>query len=288
MATKGRNFGRTAAAPQDPTKVPPGIDSSTYFAPQIPDEIKELVPIFHRLTSTTLLHETLQHIINHLNGNELTDEQFLSLQRQSLKLESTEPPIDYGIFFTGLYSLIRIAIRYKIKNEIIRNDLIKMNVPSAVVDDIIRAIRASRFDIERAALVHRIRFPRLEKLRWRVDVIISSGSLSRVLRPTILMQMVLSNKIIKTFEVSVDQFSQLRVGVAKVRFSPFPPPLTHSLFIFVSPHSLSLPSSLWSSRSPSPLSLSPLSIRPSGVIRYANSRKTPHHAHRQRIRETRS
>jgi hypothetical protein len=229
MATKGRNFGRTAAAPQDPTKVPPGIDSSTYFAPQIPDEVKEVVPIFHRLTSTELLRETLQHIINHLNGNQLTDDQFLSLQRQSLKLENssgTETAFDYGLFFTGLYSIIRLAIRYKIKNDTIRTDLNKMNVPSAVVDDIVRAIRSSRFDIERAALAHRIRFPRLEKLRWRVDVIISSGSLSRVLRPTILMQMVLSNKIIKTFEVSIDQFSQLRVGVAKVRIL-----LSHLLFL---------------------------------------------------------
>jgi hypothetical protein len=31
------------------------------------------------------------------------------------------------------------------------------------------------------------------------------------------LQIVLSNRVIKTFEVSVEQFNQLRFGVAKVR-----------------------------------------------------------------------
>jgi hypothetical protein len=32
-----------------------------------------------------------------------------------------------------------------------------------------------------------------------------------------VLQMILSNRVIKTFEVSVEQFNQLRFGVAKVR-----------------------------------------------------------------------
>lgn len=66
------------------------------------------------------------------------------------------------------------------------------------------------------ALAARIRCPRLERLRWRVDVVISTGSLSRVMRPTLLFQMVLSSGAIKSFQVSVEQFHQLRFGVAKV------------------------------------------------------------------------
>lgn len=214
MATKGRNFGKVAAAPQDPTKVPSSVDTSTYFTPSIPQEVKDLVPLLHLTTiPSNILHETLSILINYLKGNEIIEEQYLLLQRMFIKAEEGG---DYSVYFTGLYTIIKTAIQYKIKNDIIRNDLLKMNVPSHVIDDIIRVIRISRFDIERAALSHRIRFPRLEKLRWRVDVIISSGSLNRVLRPTILMQMILSNKVIKTFEVSIEQFSQLRLGVAKV------------------------------------------------------------------------
>lgn len=217
MSTKGRNFGRNNAPPQDPTKVPLGIDNQTYFTPQIPEEIKEIVPILHRLTSD-ILNEILQSIILYLKGNQITDEQFIILTKLSNKIEGG---FDVSLIYTGLYLIINIAIRQKIKNIIIKNDLLKMNLPSNVIDDIIRYIRISRFDIENSALQYRIRLPRLEKLRWRVDVIISSGSLSRVLRPTILMQMILSNKVIKTFEVSTEQFSQLRLGVAKVNFFLF-------------------------------------------------------------------
>lgn len=49
-----------------------------------------------------------------------------------------------------------------------------------------------------------------------MDVAISSSSLLRVFRPCILMQVALSDGRIKTFDVPVDQFHQLRYNVAKV------------------------------------------------------------------------
>ena len=79
-----------------------------------------------------------------------------------------------------------------------------------------KVILASKSKLQKTLVDKRIRFPRLQKLRWRIDVTISSGSLSRVMRPSILMEMCLSNGSIRTFEVSIDQFNQLRHGVAKV------------------------------------------------------------------------
>mmetsp|Transcript_3669 Transcript_3669/g.7591 ORF Transcript_3669/g.7591 Transcript_3669/m.7591 type:complete len:116 (+) Transcript_3669:317-664(+) len=58
-------------------------------------------------------------------------------------------------------------------------------------------------------------FPQLDRLRWRVDVTISSNHLARVLQPSILMEMTLSDGSIKTFEVSVEQFHALRHAVAR-------------------------------------------------------------------------
>ena len=42
------------------------------------------------------------------------------------------------------------------------------------------------------------------------------GLLSRVMRPNLLLQMVLSDGRIKIFEVSMEQYNQLRYSVAKV------------------------------------------------------------------------
>jgi len=62
----------------------------------------------------------------------------------------------------------------------------------------------------------RVRLPQLETFRWRVDVTISNSSLHRVLEPSILMEMTLSDGSIKTFEVAVSQFHELRYSVAYV------------------------------------------------------------------------
>lgn len=56
----------------------------------------------------------------------------------------------------------------------------------------------------------------MTNLRWRVDITISSSMMTRVFKPVILMQMELSNGAMKTFEVPLQQFHQLRLAVATV------------------------------------------------------------------------
>ena len=51
---------------------------------------------------------------------------------------------------------------------------------------------------------------------WRVDVTICNGSLAKIMRPSVMMQLVLGDGRIHTFEVSLEQLNQLRYGVAKL------------------------------------------------------------------------
>mmetsp|Transcript_19442 Transcript_19442/g.23257 ORF Transcript_19442/g.23257 Transcript_19442/m.23257 type:complete len:115 (+) Transcript_19442:229-573(+) len=57
--------------------------------------------------------------------------------------------------------------------------------------------------------------PHLEDLRWRVEVTLSSSTVSRVLRPTVLMRMKLSDGRIHLVELPVDKFHELRHAVAR-------------------------------------------------------------------------
>ena len=57
--------------------------------------------------------------------------------------------------------------------------------------------------------------PTLDKLRWRLDVCISSSSLHRVLRPQLTMQTTLSDGSVRAFHVSRQRFNELRYTVAK-------------------------------------------------------------------------
>jgi hypothetical protein len=55
-------------------------------------------------------------------------------------------------------------------------------------------------------------------VRWRVSVCISSAACSRILRPFVLLEITLSNGTIRTMEMSIDKFNELRFSVAQVCF----------------------------------------------------------------------
>jgi hypothetical protein len=201
------------AAPVDPTRVPAGVDVSTFFNPSIADEVKAAVPVFHAL-SADIIRAGLELIRKYFINGSISDEEFIEMQNKTKQSGS-----NFGVMLTGLYSIIRMAVYAKTPLTKINTDLKAMNVPPAVADDITRVVNALRATIERNAISSVRRAPgftHLSKLRWRIDVSISSGSLSRVMRPSILMQLYLTNGSVKTFEISVEQFNQLRYSVAKV------------------------------------------------------------------------
>jgi len=192
----------------DPQKVPQGIDASTYFAPLIADEIKLSMTLFH-----TYPQETIKSLIMKMFQYLVVPDDF-SVDRDEF---GPDAKIDeLNLLMSSIYIIIRTAVRNKIKISVVKNDLTEMNLPKQYVDDVTQGISKLRLKIESATVQDRIHFPKLEKLKWRIDVVISSGVLSRVLRPNILMQMVLQDGSIRTFEVSVEQFNQLRYNVAKV------------------------------------------------------------------------
>jgi hypothetical protein len=52
-------------------------------------------------------------------------------------------------------------------------------------------------------------------MRWRIDVTISSSSLNRVMRPSILMELTLNDGSVELFDVPLEEFHKLRYFCAK-------------------------------------------------------------------------
>ena len=99
-----------------------------------------------------------------------------------------------GMLVSGLKSIIRFALKSKVPVDVILTDLKRMNVPDTLALEF-----AKKFGIHRKSLESQIyreksltRFSKLTNLRWRVDIIISSGSLTRVMRPTVMLQVIIS------------------------------------------------------------------------------------------------
>lgn len=172
---------RKGKGQQDPTQCPTGIDTSTYFSPVIMEEIKSIVPLLHSTPLETVqcfIRAIFHYILSHAIVSELNEEVY----------EKGLPSTQVNQIISGLYLIVQIALRNKVKLSVIKTDLLKMNIPSEVVEEITKEITAARIPYEVGAAQHRVQFFKLEKVRWRIDVVISSGSLSRVMRPNILMQ----------------------------------------------------------------------------------------------------
>lgn len=98
-----------------------------------------------------------------------------------------------------------------------REQCLAAHFPSTLVDPLCVALSgASRAELEAAAEQTGPRLPRLEGLRWRLDVQLASSAVARVLRPQILMEFTLSDGRVHTLAVSPEEFHALRYGTARV------------------------------------------------------------------------
>ncbi|MBN3300061.1 COMD5 protein, partial [Amia calva] len=120
----------------------------------------------------------------------------------------------------GMYALLREALRLpasSLKQEVFKEDLRDLRISEEFIVDFASVVFGNRRTaLEAAAARQGPRLPGIEDFRWRVDVAISTSSLSRALQPSILMQMKLTNGIPHRFEVPVSKFQELRYNVALI------------------------------------------------------------------------
>lgn len=122
---------------------------------------------------------------------------------------------DINCILTAICLIIRSILRNKIKLSDVRRELTRLDFDDSVIEIIISGFLECRHILEQSVITKRVQFPRLEKLRWRVDVTISCSALQRVMRPNILFQTIFKDGSVKMFEVSIEQFNQLRYSAAK-------------------------------------------------------------------------
>lgn len=180
LATGGRSKSTAVA---DPKSFPSNlVEATTFFAGPVPNEIKSSIELFH---STPV--ETIENLIAIATKYIMADSSRFNLDQEIY--QAFPSPEVANALLTAVYLILRTSLRNKAKISIIKRDLLSMNIPAPMVAKFCESMVASRSPMERVmATQKRIHFPKLEKVRWRIDVAISSGSLTRVMRPNILMQ----------------------------------------------------------------------------------------------------
>jgi len=92
-----------------------------------------------------------------------------------------------GVVISGLKSVVRFIIKEKVIFSAVLSDLQKMNFPEHVVQTIVPCLKEKRLAIE-GTISEGVGFVSLEKVRWRLDVIISTGSVARSMTPRVTLQ----------------------------------------------------------------------------------------------------
>uniref|UniRef100_A0A6P8J2S8 COMM domain-containing protein 5 n=1 Tax=Actinia tenebrosa TaxID=6105 RepID=A0A6P8J2S8_ACTTE len=188
-------------------------ENTLFLGPKVPDEVRRMIPHLKSLDKE-VFRKILQVIMASLEGKQVEDGILHKISADNVSEDVV------GSVFAGMFTILTSALRLplsSLKPEQFQADLDEVRIPRELIPDLSSIVFGERrSQLDDAALELGARLPKLDSLRWRVDVAISTSALNRVLEPSILMETKLSNGDIRTFEVPLSKFHQLRYNVAYV------------------------------------------------------------------------
>ncbi|XP_067121666.1 COMM domain-containing protein 5 [Centruroides vittatus] len=181
------------------------------FDPKTSNEIKDFCRLLNTVDKQTF-RALIKLAVLDFEGKPIPEDSYQSVKQ----LAKNSDHID--VIYHGLYTLLNFILRFPehvLKPEILKEDLKELRIPDEFVDDLFNVIYGSRrIAIDAGRLKQGPSLPILKSLRWRVDVTISNSVLSRVLEPSVLMELISDKDAKYTFEVHPLKFQQLRFSVA--------------------------------------------------------------------------
>eukprot|EP00761_Pharyngomonas_kirbyi_P000518 gb/GECH01000518.1/.p1 GENE.gb/GECH01000518.1/~~gb/GECH01000518.1/.p1 ORF type:complete len:266 (+),score=66.37 gb/GECH01000518.1/:1-798(+) len=148
-----------------------------------------------------------------------------SIKRQNTR-ENAQSIIDSGVFnavFTGFFLLLKTFIRNQTTSNELKQHATESGIPEQVItlfSDVLQQYGPRLRQIAEDGAAHRGWHHTMNGLRWRVDVTISSNAMHRVFKPVVLLELDLTapdgSRKMRTMEVSVEMFHELRFAVASV------------------------------------------------------------------------
>lgn len=185
----------------------------SFLGGRIPPEIESMSKHLKDVDQETF-RKILKALVSGIEGNDCRE------TMRTIAESSLVPEEKLCHIVAGMYRVLTEAIRVpasSLKQEAFREDLRELRLPEDFITDFASVVFGNRRTaLEAVASRQDPHLPSLETFRWRVDVTISTSSLARALKPSILMQMKLSDGSLQHFEVPVSKFQELRYNVALI------------------------------------------------------------------------
>merc|ERR1711934_92611 len=183
-----------------------------FTASAAPQLFKRAIPLLTSAEAARTVETATEHVVAYLCGETLTADAF-----DAACAACGASADDLGLIFSALLLTAQQIVREKVPMKSAEKNLKDdFQLSTDVVAAFLKPLSARLSEIEAAVEGEAPTFPQVQDLRWRVDVHISNAVLSKILKPSVLMQMVMKDGQVKTFEVSPEKFQDLRYNTAKL------------------------------------------------------------------------
>lgn len=130
------------------------------------------------------------------------------------------PLEDVDEYFSAVFIILKTYLKYvscSVKPAEFKQTLEELKLPSDCIEDLYTVVSGQKKADLLTGLMKKTKFfPRLISCKWRIDVVISSNVLSRVLEPCIILECIFDTGETHSFELSLAQFHRFRHAVASI------------------------------------------------------------------------
>ncbi|XP_043504982.1 COMM domain-containing protein 5-like [Polistes fuscatus] len=130
------------------------------------------------------------------------------------------PLEDVDEYFSAVFIILKTYLKYvscSVKPTEFKQTLEELKLPSDCIEDLYTVVSGQKKADLLTGLMKKTKFfPRLISCKWRIDVVISSNVLSRVLEPCIILECIFDTGETHSFELSLAQFHRFRHAVASI------------------------------------------------------------------------
>ncbi|KAH7820607.1 putative COMM domain-containing protein 5 [Monocercomonoides exilis] len=179
-------------------------------------EIRKLTNLLGHITQQAQWIKLIQAVMNqHRNVKNFNADMLHSVRSETGLSEEV-----FNSIYTGLYCMLAQLIRDHCRKpdenleQFVMEDLSPLGLPEKYVQIFGSAFKTYVKSLHQSARDRVPRHPSLKLFRWRTEVAISTSSLNRLLRPSILIEFTLSDKRKQLLQMDLKMFHTLRFGVA--------------------------------------------------------------------------
>ena len=104
------------------------------------------------------------------------------------------------------------AARHDVEDSTLTNELQQLGLPKEHSDSLCRPYQEQKEGLRAQFAKTSLRLPRVEKLDWRVDYVVSSSKMADVESPSVSLTLLTNDGTSHTFDVSSDKFAVLYSG----------------------------------------------------------------------------